>query len=81
MNWKPLCLSAFLASTITCSALANQPKTIATIPAGLKQLISHPKAEALQNINLGIIVQNMKTGKIIYQHHANHLFTPASIQK
>ncbi len=46
------------------------------IQAGLNQLI-----KKYSNLNMGIIVQSVKTKAILYQHNANHLYTPASVLK
>lgn len=43
----------------------------------ISQIIQHDLPQA----NVGILVMNANTGKIIYQHNANHGFTPASITK
>lgn len=32
-------------------------------------------------MHLGILIQSMKTGKVLYQYHANQLYAPASVQK
>src|SRR3989344_5404212 len=32
-------------------------------------------------LHIGIKVQSMQTGKVLYEKNADHLFTPASVQK
>ena len=74
MNWKLPAVGAI--SLSLCAATCA-----ATIPATLKQLITQPVNPLLQKVNIGLVVQSLTSRKILYQYHANHLFTPASILK
>ncbi len=60
---------------------------IAFSPCALAvELPLQPGVEAIlrkapANANVGIIVQAVESGKILYQHNADNLFTPASVNK
>ena len=58
-------------------ALANDNE----IAAGIEDAIYSTKKINFKTLNFGIMVQNVETGKTIYQYNENHLFTPASVQK
>lgn len=67
--------------TVAIDALAQIKKPNLqndTIKQGLGFILNHSK---LNNVNIGIIVQSMKTNHILYQHRVNYFYTPASVQK
>ena len=49
--------------------------------ANLQATIDKKISVDLPNARVGVIVTNLKTGKVVYQHDANYLFTPASLLK
>lgn len=65
---------------------AKTPKAVSapapeeTITAGLDRLLLKNKSQT-QGPHIGVFVQSLDSGKILYQYHANRLFTPASVQK
>lgn len=46
-----------------------------------EQMISHFINKEMPNVNVGFILQDLKTGKIIYSKNEHNLFTPASVTK
>jgi len=58
------------------SDLQNDP-----IAKGMPIIFHRCLGSGAQQAHIGIMIQSMKTGKILYQRHANQLFTPASVQK
>lgn len=51
------------------------------IKKGIHSILSGIKRENINNLNIGIIIQSMSSGKILYKSRENFLFTPASVQK
>lgn len=47
----------------------------------LNYLIGQTQKDSAVPLHIGVIVQSLKTGKILYQRHAREMYTPASIQK
>lgn len=47
----------------------------------LNQLVLRSKNPRLGRVNVGVLVKSLKTGQVIYEYNADHLFAPASIQK
>jgi len=74
---KILCL------LIVCAPLLAfaTPSRFDTIRQGIARVLTHTPGVALTVANIGIIVRDAKTGKVLYQRNAQHLFTPASVQK
>jgi len=63
-----------------CSLILLQlPLTAsATTPAQISQTINKIVASSHENLNAGIIVANLSTGKIVYEKNPTRLFLPAS---
>lgn len=55
--------------------------TVDTIAQGLPKLLASSNNVDLKHVNIGIVVQSLKSGKVLYQKNANHLYTPASVMK
>jgi len=51
------------------------------IKDGINKILEHSLKGKLAHANIGIVVQSMKNGRILYQQNAHHLFTPASVLK
>jgi D-alanyl-D-alanine carboxypeptidase/D-alanyl-D-alanine-endopeptidase (penicillin-binding protein 4) len=47
----------------------------------LNKLVLRTKNPRAGHVNIGVMVKSLKTGQIIYEYQADHLFTPASTQK
>jgi serine-type D-Ala-D-Ala carboxypeptidase/endopeptidase (penicillin-binding protein 4) len=54
----------------------EQPYVRTTLQSNLNSIISHFKG-----FQVGISIQSLSTGRILYQYHANHSFVPASTLK
>lgn len=50
-------------------------------PKSLRQGLQHILNSAHPDANIGIIVRDAKTDKVIFSRHSYHLYTPASTQK
>jgi serine-type D-Ala-D-Ala carboxypeptidase/endopeptidase (penicillin-binding protein 4) len=48
---------------------------------GIKAILNDALQSAPKHAHIGIIIQSMTSGKILYQKNQDQLFTPASIQK
>lgn len=51
------------------------------IPVGLQRILRSVHKINITHANVGIIVQSMKTNKILYKKNPDHLYTPASVLK
>ena len=72
----------FFASTTTFAKRNRQPDySRYNINDGINKILKDSFKNKSLDANIGIVVQSMKTGKILYQQNAYRLFTPASIQK
>lgn len=78
-----LCLiTLLLCFSNTYAAVAKSSQRIPkSLRPGLNTLIRHFRNNNHQNLNIGIVVQSMKTGKVLYFYRDQYLFTPASVQK
>ena len=47
----------------------------------LNQLVLRSKNPRLGRVNIGVLIKSLRTGQVIYEYNADHLFAPASIQK
>ncbi len=54
----------------------GHPTNFITLQANLNQIISHFKG-----YHIGVSIQSLSTGRVLYQYHANHGFVPASTLK
>jgi D-alanyl-D-alanine carboxypeptidase len=53
----------------------------ANVPQSLDKKITKVISDFKEDINIGMIIQDATTGKILYQQHADRYFMPASNQK
>lgn len=62
-------------------AVTSKPVNVLnkSITEGLNNILSG--AARNPNLHVGVIVQSMEDGKILYQYRADQLFTPASVEK
>ena len=51
------------------------------IPQAINKIIKNWLGDRMVRSHIGIIIQSMKTGKILYRRNSAHLFTSASVQK
>ncbi|MCH9769844.1 MAG: D-alanyl-D-alanine carboxypeptidase/D-alanyl-D-alanine-endopeptidase [Gammaproteobacteria bacterium] len=65
----------------TLSFAAKTHLNTLSIKAGLNRIATQIERSKNHPAVAGIIVKSLRTGKILYQHNANHLFAPASTQK
>lgn len=66
-----------LAKKIHVATVAALPSSSDSIQQGIDQILSGFS----HNLNVGVIVQSTTTGETLYQHNADHVFTPASTLK
>ena len=80
---KPVAVFLFTIVTIAVAILpiSGLAKQNTQLASHLNAMILTPNDNKLSHLNIGVMVQSLPTGKLIYQHHANYLFTPASVQK
>jgi len=71
------CLSLF-ACTINAKPITKHSLRIGP---GVNRLIKQFNQQHHYNLNIGIVVQSMRNGNILYTHHSHYLFAPASVQK
>jgi len=75
-----VCAAAFLntsfAKPIKIEKFYHYP-----IPSGVRKILEQMPGVDVNNTHLGIVVQSLKTGRILYQRNANQLFAPASVLK
>ena len=72
----------FLAITlfVSCFSMVSFAEETAAVNS-LHQKIQHVLSEFREDINIGIYVQDAKTGKVLYKKNVDRYFTPASNQK
>lgn len=54
---------------------------LASPQAELNKLIYNNNNPSLKNVNIGVMIASMDTKQVIYQYNADHLYSPASVQK
>lgn len=55
--------------------------TLTAAAASVSQIVNNEINHSRQPVNLGVIVESLNNNRILYQHHANRLFIPASTMK
>jgi len=78
-----LILLILLTSSATAYAKWTHPLDYKTyqVADGVKKIFKHALTADQRQAHIGIIIQSMKSKKVLYQKNANRLFTPASVQK
>lgn len=72
-------MNYFLAIILVVAVSGNFASSASSMP--LDKKISHLLSEYDKNLNVGILVQDAKTAKILYKKNANRYFMPASNEK
>jgi serine-type D-Ala-D-Ala carboxypeptidase/endopeptidase (penicillin-binding protein 4) len=79
---KKTILCLILALLFSLSPLSSLAKNqVEHQSSRLNRKINQILAEFGENLNVGIVVQDVKTGKTLYQKNADRYFTPASNEK
>lgn len=59
----------------------SKPKSKPSVPADLQTGMDAILSKVSPHAHIGVIVQTMDGSRVLYQHNANNLFTPASVNK
>src|SRR5437016_352889 len=79
---RPICLlTAALAGSFLASALAQETKTTATLADLRQKLAEHVSQPKFAAAMWGVKVVSLDTGKTLFEHNAQKLFSPASNSK
>lgn len=74
---KKIVLSTLCFFSTVMVTQVNASTNSAYVSEGLNRLL----ANVNPNVHVGVVVQSMETGQILYSRNANHFFEPASVQK
>jgi D-alanyl-D-alanine carboxypeptidase/D-alanyl-D-alanine-endopeptidase (penicillin-binding protein 4) len=71
-------ITCVLLSFVISIGYANSTQSL---QSGVNQMLIRAKRKGMDNFHMGVQIQSLSNHQIIYQYHANYLFTPASVEK